>query len=86
MRQSSSRSVKWCVLLARECFYPVTESVIQVSSRIREDLLQRAGEFNIVLEDVSITHLTFGKVCLSPTALILSLPSRHVQEFTQVRT
>ena len=34
----------------------------QVSSRIREDLLQRAGEFNIKLEDVSITHLTFGKV------------------------
>jgi hypothetical protein len=26
--------------------------------------LQRAGEFNIVLEDVSITHLTFGKVRL----------------------
>jgi prohibitin 1 len=34
-----------------------------VSSRIRADLLQRAGEFNLVLEDVSITHLTFGKVC-----------------------
>ncbi|KAJ3332659.1 Prohibitin-1, subunit of the prohibitin complex (Phb1p-Phb2p) [Blyttiomyces sp. JEL0837] len=33
----------------------------QVSQRIREDLLKRAGEFNIVLEDVSITHLTFGK-------------------------
>ncbi|KAG8925903.1 Prohibitin-1, subunit of the prohibitin complex (Phb1p-Phb2p) [Tulasnella sp. 408] len=32
-----------------------------VSSRIREDLLQRANEFNIKLEDVSITHLTFGK-------------------------
>ncbi|GAW09324.1 band 7 family-domain-containing protein [Lentinula edodes] len=32
-----------------------------VSSRIREDLLTRAGEFNILLEDVSITHLTFGK-------------------------
>jgi prohibitin 1 len=32
-----------------------------VSSRIREDLLQRAGEFHILLEDVSITHLTFGK-------------------------
>jgi len=32
-----------------------------VSSRIREDLLQRAGEFSIKLEDVSITHLTFGK-------------------------
>ena len=34
-----------------------------VSSRIREDLLQRADEFHIRLEDVSITHLTFGKVC-----------------------
>ncbi|KAF8633970.1 hypothetical protein AX15_001148 [Amanita polypyramis BW_CC] len=32
-----------------------------VSSRVRADLLQRAGEFHIVLEDVSITHLTFGK-------------------------
>ncbi|KIY45377.1 hypothetical protein FISHEDRAFT_76558 [Fistulina hepatica ATCC 64428] len=32
-----------------------------VSSRIREDLLARAEEFHIVLEDVSITHLTFGK-------------------------
>ncbi|KAF8640378.1 hypothetical protein AX17_000048 [Amanita inopinata Kibby_2008] len=32
-----------------------------VSSRIRADLLQRAGEFYILLEDVSITHLTFGK-------------------------
>jgi prohibitin 1 len=36
--------------------------ICKVSSRIREDLLQRAGEFNIKLEDVSITHLTFGKV------------------------
>jgi prohibitin 1 len=35
-----------------------------VSSRIRADLLQRAGEFNIKLEDVSITHLTFGKVSM----------------------
>ncbi|KIM34516.1 hypothetical protein M408DRAFT_97405 [Serendipita vermifera MAFF 305830] len=32
-----------------------------VSARIREDLVARAGEFNIRLEDVSITHLTFGK-------------------------
>lgn len=38
------------------------ELLWQVSSRIREDLLARAGEFNIKLEDVSITHLTFGKV------------------------
>jgi prohibitin 1 len=32
-----------------------------VSSRIREALLKRADEFNIELEDVSITHMTFGK-------------------------
>ncbi|WVR07299.1 hypothetical protein IAU60_004340 [Kwoniella sp. DSM 27419] len=32
-----------------------------VSARIRDDLLNRAKEFNIQLEDVSITHMTFGK-------------------------
>lgn len=32
-----------------------------VSNRIRTDLLKRAGEFNIALEDVSITHMTFGR-------------------------
>ena len=32
-----------------------------VSNRIRADLLKRANEFNIALEDVSITHMTFGK-------------------------
>lgn len=32
-----------------------------VSARIRQELSERAGEFNIKLEDVSITHLTFGK-------------------------
>ncbi|KAL2038227.1 hypothetical protein N7G274_009175 [Stereocaulon virgatum] len=32
-----------------------------VSQRIRADLLKRANEFNIALEDVSITHMTFGK-------------------------
>ncbi|MCJ1455448.1 Prohibitin-1, subunit of the prohibitin complex (Phb1p-Phb2p) [Mycoblastus sanguinarius] len=32
-----------------------------VSARIRTDLLKRANEFNIALEDVSITHMTFGK-------------------------
>lgn len=32
-----------------------------VSARIRQELAQRADEFNIRLEDVSITHLTFGK-------------------------
>jgi len=32
-----------------------------VSNRIRTDLLRRAQEFHINLEDVSITHMTFGK-------------------------
>ncbi|CAG8564607.1 2964_t:CDS:2 [Ambispora leptoticha] len=32
-----------------------------VSSKIREDLVKRASEFKIDLEDVSITHMTFGK-------------------------
>ncbi|KAA8910617.1 band 7 family-domain-containing protein [Sphaerosporella brunnea] len=33
----------------------------QVSERIRYELLKRAKEFNIALEDVSITHMTFGR-------------------------
>ncbi|KAJ3156207.1 Prohibitin-1, subunit of the prohibitin complex (Phb1p-Phb2p) [Geranomyces michiganensis] len=33
----------------------------QVSQRIREDLRKRASDFYLDLEDVSITHLTFGK-------------------------
>lgn len=32
-----------------------------VSNRIRTELLRRASQFNIALEDVSITHMTFGK-------------------------
>ncbi|KAK9459884.1 band 7 family-domain-containing protein [Lipomyces oligophaga] len=32
-----------------------------VSARIRDELVKRAGEFGIALEDVSITHMTFGK-------------------------
>lgn len=32
-----------------------------VSQRIREELTKRASEFHIILEDVSITHLAFGK-------------------------
>jgi prohibitin 1 len=32
-----------------------------VSDRIRNDLTRRAAEFNIALEDVSITHMTFGR-------------------------
>lgn len=32
-----------------------------VSARIRQELSRRASEFNIRLEDVLITHMTFGK-------------------------
>lgn len=32
-----------------------------VSARIRQELSKRSNEFNIKLEDVSITHMTFGK-------------------------
>ncbi|GJN67924.1 prohibitin PHB1 [Purpureocillium lilacinum] len=32
-----------------------------VSQRIRSELTRRAAEFNIALEDVSITHMTFGR-------------------------
>lgn len=32
-----------------------------VSRKIRAMLLQRATEFNLILDDVSITHLSFGK-------------------------
>lgn len=32
-----------------------------VSSKIKKDLLERASKFNIILDDVSITNLTFGK-------------------------
>jgi prohibitin 2 len=33
----------------------------QVSQLIRRNLTERAGEFSVVIEDVSITHLTFGR-------------------------
>eukprot|EP01137_Pigoraptor_chileana_P017207 Opistho-2@74960 len=32
-----------------------------VSQRIRDALLKRADEFNILLDDISITHLAFGR-------------------------
>lgn len=32
-----------------------------VSARIRQELARRANEFHIELEDVSITHMTFGR-------------------------
>lgn len=52
------------VLKAIVAQFDASELITQrelVSARIREDLVKRAKEFNILLEDVSITHLTFGQ-------------------------
>lgn len=32
-----------------------------VSQKVSEDLTERAGQFGVILDDISITHLTFGK-------------------------
>jgi prohibitin 1 len=51
------------VLKATVAQFDASELITQrevVSARIREELLKRAMEFNIRLEDVSLTHLTFG--------------------------
>ncbi|KAL9939199.1 hypothetical protein V8E36_002012 [Tilletia maclaganii] len=51
------------VLKATVAQFDAAELITQreiVSAKIREDLLKRANEFNILLEDVSITHMTFG--------------------------
>ncbi|XP_055683815.1 protein l(2)37Cc [Lutzomyia longipalpis] len=32
-----------------------------VSQKVSEDLVQRASQFGVILDDISITHLTFGK-------------------------
>lgn len=32
-----------------------------ISQQIRRDLIKRAAQFHLILDDVSITHLTFGK-------------------------
>jgi prohibitin 1 len=51
------------VLKATVAQFDASELITQrevVSARIREELTKRALEFNIRLEDVSLTHLTFG--------------------------
>merc|ERR1712040_16998 len=33
----------------------------QVSARTNQELVTRANQFGLILDDISITHLTFGK-------------------------
>ncbi|KAI9470554.1 MAG: band 7 family-domain-containing protein [Benjaminiella poitrasii] len=52
------------VLKAIVAQFDASELITQrevVSAKIREELYKRAREFNIALEDVSITHMTFGR-------------------------
>ena len=52
------------VLKATVAQFDAAELITQreiVSSRIREDLLKRAAEFNILLDDVSLVRLYFFK-------------------------
>ncbi|KAF7722434.1 Prohibitin-1, subunit of the prohibitin complex (Phb1p-Phb2p) [Apophysomyces ossiformis] len=52
------------VLKAIVAQFDASELITQrevVSAKIREELYKRAREFKISLEDVSITHMTFGK-------------------------
>lgn len=52
------------VLKATVAQFDASELITQrelVSARIQQELMKRAAEFNIALDDVSLTHLTFGK-------------------------
>ena len=52
------------VLKATVAQFDASELITQreiVSAKIRDELVKRAGDFHIKLEDVSLTHLAFGK-------------------------
>jgi prohibitin 1 len=52
------------VLKATVAQYDASELITQrelVSAQIRAELVKRAADFHILLEDVSLTHLAFGK-------------------------
>lgn len=52
------------VLKAVVAQFDASELITQrelVSAKIQQELVKRATEFNISLEDVSLTHLSFGK-------------------------
>lgn len=45
-----------CILFFYQCI-----SFQIVSQKVSENLTERAGQFGLILDDISITHLTFGK-------------------------
>merc|ERR1712096_429633 len=52
------------VLKAVVALFDAGELITQrevVSSRVQEDLIARAEQFGLILDDISITHLTFGR-------------------------
>jgi len=52
------------VLKAVVAEFDATELITQretLSARVQQELVERAGHFGIVLDDISITHLTFGR-------------------------
>lgn len=52
------------VLKATVAQFDASELITQreiVSAKIRDELVKRAADFHIMLEDVSLTHLAFGK-------------------------
>ena len=38
-----------------------TDFFFQVSARVNSELTKRAEQFGLILDDISITHLTFGR-------------------------
>merc|ERR1712025_976301 len=52
------------VLKAVVAEFDASELITQremVSQRVQQELVNRAAQFEIVLDDISITHLTFGR-------------------------
>ncbi|KAL0112134.1 hypothetical protein PUN28_013406 [Cardiocondyla obscurior] len=52
------------VLKAVVAQFDASELITQreiVSQKVSENLIERAGQFGFILDDISITHLTFGK-------------------------
>lgn len=47
---------------------------VQVSAAVRSELTKRAAEFSILIDDVAITHLSFGAEVRRPPSCGWELP------------